>query len=183
MTREPLDCCRRWRRSSAVSAPKLDRACLPRQRASSDPIEPHGRDAREAGGAKTIAYVTGRLGHSECGKICGKKQSKSAFLYEFSYGYADNLAERVGFEPTVRLHVQRFSRPSQSATLSPLQWRRRRVIGTVGNRRNACSSSHGENQHAPHRRGATHDRSGLHDEAQIGRTGLPRMALAALAQW
>src|SRR5260370_10123232 len=30
------------------------------------------------------------------------------------------LAERVGFEPTVRLHAQRFSRPSRSTTLAPL---------------------------------------------------------------
>ena len=30
------------------------------------------------------------------------------------------MAERVGFEPTVRLHAQRFSRPSQSTTLAPL---------------------------------------------------------------
>ena len=31
------------------------------------------------------------------------------------------MAERVGFEPTGRVNVQRFSRPPQSATLSPLQ--------------------------------------------------------------
>src|SRR5216684_1289514 len=31
------------------------------------------------------------------------------------------LAERVGFEPTVRLHAQRFSRPSRSTTLAPLR--------------------------------------------------------------
>jgi hypothetical protein len=31
------------------------------------------------------------------------------------------LAERVGFEPTVRLPVQRFSRPSHSTTLAPLR--------------------------------------------------------------
>ena len=33
------------------------------------------------------------------------------------------LAERVGFEPTVRLPVQRFSRPSHSTTLAPLRAR------------------------------------------------------------
>jgi hypothetical protein len=32
-----------------------------------------------------------------------------------------SLAERVGFEPTVRLHAQRFSRPPRSATLAPLR--------------------------------------------------------------
>jgi hypothetical protein len=30
------------------------------------------------------------------------------------------MAEGVGFEPTVRFHAQRFSRPSQSTTLPPL---------------------------------------------------------------
>jgi ribose transport system substrate-binding protein len=34
-----------------------------------------------------------------------------------------NLAERVGFEPTVRLHAQRFSRPSRSTTPAPLRMR------------------------------------------------------------
>ena len=33
------------------------------------------------------------------------------------------LAERVGFEPTVSLHPQRFSRPSRSTTLAPLRGR------------------------------------------------------------
>ena len=31
------------------------------------------------------------------------------------------LAEREGFEPSVRLHVQRFSRPAHSTTLPPLR--------------------------------------------------------------
>ena len=31
------------------------------------------------------------------------------------------LAERVGFEPTVHLRAQRFSRPSDSTTLAPLR--------------------------------------------------------------
>jgi hypothetical protein len=37
-----------------------------------------------------------------------------------------SLAERVGFEPTVPVKVQRFSRPSRSTTLAPLlsEWRR-----------------------------------------------------------
>ena len=33
------------------------------------------------------------------------------------------MAERVGFEPTVPLRAQRFSRPSQSTTLAPLRER------------------------------------------------------------
>jgi hypothetical protein len=32
-----------------------------------------------------------------------------------------NVAEGVGFEPTVSLHPQRFSRPSHSAALAPLR--------------------------------------------------------------
>ena len=32
-----------------------------------------------------------------------------------------HLAERVGFEPTVHRSAQRFSRPSDSTTLAPLQ--------------------------------------------------------------
>ena len=31
------------------------------------------------------------------------------------------MAERVGFEPTVPVRAQRFSRPSQSTTLAPLR--------------------------------------------------------------
>ncbi len=31
------------------------------------------------------------------------------------------MAERVGFEPTVPVKVQRFSRPSRSTTLAPLR--------------------------------------------------------------
>ncbi len=31
------------------------------------------------------------------------------------------MAEEVGFEPTVRLHAQRFSRPPRSTTLAPLR--------------------------------------------------------------
>jgi hypothetical protein len=38
------------------------------------------------------------------------------------------MAERVGFEPTVRLPVQRFSRPSRSTTPAPL---RRNKINTL----------------------------------------------------
>ena len=33
------------------------------------------------------------------------------------------MAEGVGFEPTVRLNVQRFSRPSRSTTPAPLRGR------------------------------------------------------------
>jgi site-specific DNA recombinase len=43
------------------------------------------------------------------------------------------LAERVGFEPTVRLHAQRFSRPPRSTTLAPL--RRSGPQGGTGGRK------------------------------------------------
>jgi hypothetical protein len=36
-------------------------------------------------------------------------------------GVKVNLAERVGFEPTVPVKAQRFSRASNSTTLAPLQ--------------------------------------------------------------
>ena len=39
------------------------------------------------------------------------------------------MAERVGFEPTVSLHPQRFSRPSRSTTLAPLREVRTRMRG------------------------------------------------------
>src|SRR6185503_7317019 len=39
----------------------------------------------------------------------------------FYWTYLRKMAERVGFEPTVRLHAQRFSRPSRSTTLAPLR--------------------------------------------------------------
>ena len=35
--------------------------------------------------------------------------------------FCSELAERVGFEPTVRLHAQRFSRPPRSTALAPLR--------------------------------------------------------------
>ena len=47
------------------------------------------------------------------------------------------MAERVGFEPTVRLPAQRFSRPSQSTTLAPLRGRRRQPAGWGGSGRRA----------------------------------------------
>ena len=42
--------------------------------------------------------------------------------YDFIDTYiSNNMAEREGFEPSVRLHVQRFSRPPHSTTLPPLR--------------------------------------------------------------
>ena len=35
--------------------------------------------------------------------------------------FEKSLAERVGFEPTVPVKVQRFSRPPDSTTLAPLR--------------------------------------------------------------
>lgn len=42
-----------------------------------------------------------------------QKSGKCKIIYRFSVKY---LAEREGFEPSVRLPVQRFSRPSRSTT-------------------------------------------------------------------
>ena len=36
-------------------------------------------------------------------------------------GHPDRLADGVGFEPTERLHVRRFSRPLPSTTRPPVQ--------------------------------------------------------------
>ena len=41
------------------------------------------------------------------------------------------VAERVGFEPTVRLPVQRFSRPSHSTSLAPLRIRKSKDLGAL----------------------------------------------------
>jgi hypothetical protein len=49
------------------------------------------------------------------------KQIAMKFLPGFLGLTEDCLAERVGFEPTVGLHPQQFSRLPQSATLAPLQ--------------------------------------------------------------
>ena len=50
--------------------------------------------------------------------------------------HRQTVAERVGFEPTVRLPAQRFSRPSQSTTLAPLRTRqsRRYAVTYTGKR-------------------------------------------------
>src|SRR5713226_4363538 len=50
-------------------------------------------------------------------------------------GSQNKMAERVGFEPTVRLHAQRFSRTSRSTTLAPLRgpaYRRLIPVGQQG---------------------------------------------------
>ena len=57
------------------------------------------------------------------------------------------LAERVGFEPTVRLPVQRFSRPSRSTTPAPLRIREYNhlsvlVAGTKAKLQPNCNPKH-----------------------------------------
>ena len=64
------------------------------------------------------------------------------------------MAERVGFEPTVPLRAQRFSRPSRSATLAPLRCSSCLIGGEGGIRTHgrvspthafqACSLSHSD---------------------------------------
>ena len=43
-------------------------------------------------------------------------------------------AEGVGFEPTVGLHLLRFSRPSQSTTLAPLRSKQKASVETFDHR-------------------------------------------------
>ena len=52
-------------------------------------------------------------GHAKSPAWCGA-------LDAFRAGWKD-LAERVGFEPTIRLHVYRISSPAHSTTLPPLR--------------------------------------------------------------
>src|SRR5262249_61825168 len=51
------------------------------------------------------------------------------------------LAERVGFEPTVRLPVQRFSRPSHSTSLAPLRGGHVTCRSTYGNLRTPAKTA------------------------------------------
>ena len=44
-------------------------------------------------------------------------QNRESFIFN------QMLAERVGFEPTVRVRAQRFSRPPRSTTPAPLRMR------------------------------------------------------------
>lgn len=48
-----------------------------------------------------------------------QKSGKCKIIYRFFVKY---LAEREGFEPSVPVRVQRFSRPSRSATPAPFQY-------------------------------------------------------------
>src|SRR6266511_3559100 len=57
-------------------------------------------------------------------RICSAKMWRSAVVWPpggISHTHADSLAERVGFEPTIRLRVFRFSRPARSTAPSPLR--------------------------------------------------------------
>lgn len=46
------------------------------------------------------------------------------------------MAEGVGFEPTVRLHVQRFSRPPRSTAPASLRW-----LAAIAKRRERCKGN------------------------------------------
>ena len=67
----------------------------------------------------------------------------NAIIYRFYKEFAEQartwangvMAERVGFEPTVRLHAQRFSRPSRSTTLAPLRGHAYRGVFSGGQQR------------------------------------------------
>src|SRR5262249_4613226 len=62
------------------------------------------------------------------GKEKGKRSSFSTILLVPLPPCLSSLAERVGFEPTVPVRVERFSRPPDSATLAPLQIKARVFI-------------------------------------------------------
>ena len=67
-----------------------------------------------------------------CASGCDRIQRRTAFAAE--------LAERVGFEPTVGLHLLRFSRPTRSTTLPPLRGRVR-PISAAAAARNALAAT------------------------------------------
>ena len=80
-----------------------------------------------AGGRESPAHAASASGSgnhaSSCDAGCSAGMSSSrSFLPRVRVGGA--MAERVGFEPTDRLHGQRFSRPPHSTTLAPLLVRR-----------------------------------------------------------
>src|SRR5262249_39449969 len=57
--------------------------------------------------------------------VAGQVRSHGSRLYpnqDYGLRTHDSMAERVGFEPTVPLRVQRFSRPPDSTTLAPLRY-------------------------------------------------------------
>ncbi len=64
------------------------------------------------------------------GKTSNSKPSRS---YRRKPIAQANMAERVGFEPTVRLHARRFSRPVHSTTLPPLRVNEINHLGTISN--------------------------------------------------
>ena len=78
-----------------------------------------GRDLNPRYGFPYTAFPMPRLrplGHLSTelvGRPFRSKMADTQYLFPL-------LAERVGFEPTVPLRGQRFSRPSESATLAPL---------------------------------------------------------------
>ena len=56
----------------------------------------------------------------ELGKRMGKKKAqRESEAYQTLKGF---MAERVGFEPTIRLRVYRFSRPAHSTALASLRF-------------------------------------------------------------
>ena len=54
-------------------------------------------------------------------QAAGARTKRGELKPRLRAGLGGSVAERVGFEPTVPLPAQRFSRPSQSTTLAPLR--------------------------------------------------------------
>ena len=88
------------------------------------PYRPSCVEPRTAGGKRT--------GPSPARKGRGEKSASQDIMELYAKRWpprmqksatngCSNLAEREGFEPSERLHAQRFSRPPRSTTLAPLQ--------------------------------------------------------------
>jgi hypothetical protein len=61
-------------------------------------------------------------------QACRSKRRLKSKIQRKLLIYHRYLAERVGFEPTVRSRIQRFSRPPRSTAPAPLQRARRRAL-------------------------------------------------------
>ena len=88
-------------------------------------IRTHGPLARSLGFSGDRPAVSSRKHGGEGGiRTHGPLARSLGFSGDRRRSPPGSMAERVGFEPTDRLHGQRFSRPPHSTTLAPLLVRR-----------------------------------------------------------
>ena len=90
---------------------------------SYDPLPPKGptRSLTPPSRGRLLPGVVTRRSRTQTG-ACGQVIFAMSEIYTtMSDSSGWEVAERVGFEPTVSLHPQRFSRPSRSTTLAPLR--------------------------------------------------------------